>query len=79
VAAGVGKLFEQSLESLTRKEKEMRECKPYFIVVKFVKKGNFKIWKDYDEGHIWGSPVYEVVDYFNSYKDAQNCVKTCKA
>jgi hypothetical protein len=29
-----------------------------------------KIWRDY--GEIWGSVIYEVLDYFNgSYKDAK--------
>ncbi len=57
----------------------MTKCKPYFIVVKFVEKGNFKIWKDYDDTHSWGSPLYDIIDYFDSYKEARRCVKICKA
>jgi len=38
-----------------------------YVVVKFTD-GRIKIWRDY--GEIWGSPIYEVLSYFNSYKDA---------
>ena len=31
-----------------------------------------RIWRDYGDGHVWGSAIYEVLDYFDgSYKDAK--------
>ncbi len=51
------------------------KCVPYFVVVRFIKDGKYKIWKDYSENHVWGSPIYEVLAYFNTHKEARNFVK----
>ena len=47
-----------------------------YVVIKFTD-GRVKVWRDYGEG--WGSPIYEVLDYFNSYKDARAFAKTARA
>lgn len=46
-----------------------------FVVVKFTD-GKIKIWRDH--GQIWGSPIYEVLDYFDSYKAARTFVKAAQ-
>ena len=60
----------------------MAKCKPHFIVFKHnnmsLLGARYEIWKDYDDTHIWDAPTYEVIDYFDSYKDAQACVRKCK-
>ena len=38
-------------------------------------KPNYQIWKDYDDTHAYGSPLYEIIDYFDSLKDARNHLK----
>ena len=31
-----------------------------------------RIWRDYGDGHVWGSAIYEVLDYFDgSYNQAK--------
>jgi hypothetical protein len=51
--------------------KEVRE-EMYFVVLKF-NDGRYKI--EYDWGdYAWGSPAYEVVDYFTDYSDAKKAV-----
>ena len=47
-----------------------------FVVVRFLENGKFKIWPDY--GEVWGSPLYEVLDYFDSHKVAQEFIRTKK-
>lgn len=40
-----------------------------WVLIKF-NDGRLKVWRNY-EGDIWGSPLYEVLDYFTgSYRDA---------
>jgi len=40
-----------------------------WVIIKF-NDGRLKVWRNYD-GDIWGSPLYQVLDYFTgSYKDA---------
>ena len=40
-----------------------------WVIIKF-NDGRLKVWRNYD-GDIWGSPIYQVLDYFTgSYKDA---------
>jgi hypothetical protein len=41
--------------------------------------GRYEIWKGYDDTYVWDAPTYEVIDYFDKYKEAQACVKKCKA
>ena len=39
--------------------------------------GKIKAWRDYDDGHVWGSAAYTVLDYItDSYRDAMNHAKT---
>ena len=32
--------------------------------------GRYSVFKDYDDGHRWGSPMYEVVGYADTHKEA---------
>jgi hypothetical protein len=59
----------------------------HWVVIKYVKAiddqyggkvGSYRIWADYDDGHIWDSPLYEVMDYFPSHKEARAAVKQMK-
>ena len=43
------------------------------VVVKFTD-GRYKIWADYGDD-VWGSPAYEVLDYFSDYRVAQKAVR----
>ena len=47
-----------------------------FVVVRF-RDGKFKIWPDYGD-IAWGSPAYEVLEYFDNYKTARQFVKAEK-
>ena len=40
-----------------------------YVVIKF-NDGRVKVWCDY-HNVAWGSPIYTVLDYFDSYKAAQ--------
>ena len=54
-----------------------------FVVIKFVeaagpnKSGKYEVWASY-EGDIWGSPIYEVVEYFPTFRAAQLAVRSYK-
>lgn len=59
------------------------KIKPYYILLKWNKKHaqnkskpNYQILKDYDDTHVWGSPLYEIIDYFDSLKEARQHIKT---
>ena len=46
-----------------------------WVIVKF-KDQSIKIWRDYDDGSTWGSPLYEVLGYFDgSFKQAREYSK----
>ena len=55
------------------------KIKPYYILLKWNMKhpenrnrtNLYEIWKDYDEGHLFDSILYEVIDFFDSLKDAR--------
>ncbi len=47
-----------------------------FVVVKFDDGGKYRIWRDY--GETWGSPIYAVLDYFDSHKEAREFVRWAK-
>ena len=36
----------------------------------------FEIWKEYNDTHIFDSPIYEIMGYFDTRKEAQAFVKT---
>ena len=64
--------------------KEMEiEMKKEFVVIKFVeaagpnKSGKYEVWASY-EGDVWGSPIYEVVEYFPTFRAAQLAVRAYK-
>ena len=47
----------------------------YFVIIK-TNKNSFdpnkvKIWECYDKTFAWGSAAYDVIDYANTYKEAQ--------
>tara|TARA_R110002074_G_scaffold156262_1_gene312436 strand:+ start:243 stop:428 length:186 start_codon:yes stop_codon:yes gene_type:complete len=42
----------------------------YFVIVKF-NDGKIKIWKDYHSDTIWGSPLYEVLGYADTFNEAK--------
>jgi len=44
-----------------------------FVVVRF-NNGKHKIWPDYGD-IAWGSPAYEVLDYFTNHKSAREFIK----
>ena len=52
------------------------ENEEYYTIIKFRMScptkdaGKVKIWKTYGD-HIWGSPIYELVGYADSFKEAQ--------
>ena len=48
-----------------------------WVVVKF-NDGRYKIWADYNDGWAWGSPAYEVLDYFTDYRAAQKAVRKAR-
>ena len=47
-----------------------------YVVIRF-NDGKYKVWPDYGD-MVWGSPVYEVLDYFPSHKAAKEFVKQRK-
>tara|TARA_R100001086_G_scaffold21184_2_gene10258 strand:+ start:3373 stop:3624 length:252 start_codon:yes stop_codon:yes gene_type:complete len=56
---------------------------PYYVVVRFgdresLNPGQLKIWRSHDPDHIWGSPAYEVLEYFSNRRDAQDFVRTTR-
>lgn len=48
-----------------------------YVVIKF-NDGKYKIWADYGD-IAWGSPAYEVLDYFPNHKSAKEFVKQQKS
>ena len=50
----------------------MTEIDKSWVVVKF-NEGRYDIWAD--DGNAWGSPAYEVLDYFTDYRAAQKAVR----
>jgi hypothetical protein len=56
--------------------------KPFYIVFKYdlnnplyEGKKEFSIKKEYDDGMIWDSPIYEVVGYFKTKAEASSAIK----
>ena len=61
----------------------MSEQEKYYVVVRIGDRerwsaGAVKIWRYYDPDAVWGSPAYEVLDYFSSRRDAQAFVRGYK-
>ena len=57
--------------------------KPFYIVFKWYpnspKQSYIEIAKEWDETHIWDSPLYEVLGYFDSRKDAKEFITNLKS
>jgi len=51
----------------------MIEIDRAWVVVKF-NNLRYEIWADYGDD-VWGSPAYEVLDYFTDYRVAQKAVR----
>ena len=55
------------------------KIKPYYILLKWNMKhpenryrtNLYEIWKEYDEDFLFDSILYEVIDFFDSLKDAR--------
>ena len=55
------------------------KIKPYYILLKWNMKhpenryrtSLYEIWKEYDEDFLFDSILYEVIDFFDSLKDAR--------
>ena len=55
------------------------KVKPYYILLKWNMKhpenrnrtSLYEIWKEYDEDFLFDSILYEVIDFFDSLKDAR--------
>jgi len=46
-----------------------------WVIVKF-RNNKIEIWRDYDDGFIWGSPLYQVLGFFDgSFKQAKEYSK----
>lgn len=58
-------------------EKGENDMKPFYILFRHNKPGEdvrFSIWKEYDDTKIWDSPILEVVEYYNTRKEAQSAL-----
>ena len=59
--------------------KKKMKIKPYYILLKWNMKhpenryrtNLYEIWKEYDEDFLFDSILYEVIDFFDSLKDAR--------
>ena len=54
------------------------KTKPYYVLIKWNKshpqnklKPSHEIWQDYNDSYAYGSPLYEVLDYFDSFASAR--------
>ena len=42
-----------------------------WVIIKDVKSGQIKAWRDYNDDHVWGAASYEVLGYHTgTYRDA---------
>jgi len=49
----------------------MKKIKKSWVIVRF-NDNKIKIWRDYGDDYVWGSALYEVLDYFDgSFIDAK--------
>ena len=59
--------------------KKKMKIKPYYILLKWnmthpenrYRTNLYEIWKEYDEDFLFDSILYEVIDFFDSLKDAR--------
>jgi hypothetical protein len=45
----------------------------HWVILRYVMgedAGRYSVFKDYDDGHRWGSPMYEVVGYADTREEA---------
>ena len=60
------------------------KLKPFYILIKYranhpqnkSKSNLYKIWKEYDDTCAYDSPLYDVLDYFDSLREARQHIKT---
>ena len=63
------------------------KVKPYYILLKWNMKhpenrnrtNLYEIWKEYDEAFLFDSILYEVIDFFDSLKDARQRMNELKS
>ena len=63
------------------------KIKPYYILLKWNMKHTenrnrtnlYEIWKEYDEDFLFDSILYEVIDFFDSLKDARQRMNELKS
>ena len=63
------------------------KIKPYYILLKWNMKhpenrnrtNLYEIWKEYDEDFLFESILYEVIDFFDSLKDARQRMNELKS
>ena len=63
------------------------KIKPYYILLKWNMKhpenrnrtNLYEIWKEYDEDFLFDSILYEVIDFFDSLKDARQRMNELKS
>ena len=63
------------------------KIKPYYILLKWNMKhpenrnrtNLYEIWKEYDEDFLFYSILYEVIDFFDSLKDARQRMNELKS
>jgi hypothetical protein len=58
------------------------KIKPYYILLKWNKsysqnksKPSYQIWKEYDDTIKFDSPLYSIIEYFDSLNEAKNKLK----
>ena len=55
----------------------------YYVIIKTNKNSydpnKVKIWECFDKPYVWGSAAYEVIDYANTYKEAQAIARKARA
>ena len=55
----------------------------YYVIIKTNKNSHdpdkVKIWECYDKNYTWGSAAYEVLDYADTYKEAQTIARQARS
>ena len=50
----------------------------FYAIIK-MNDGEVKIWKTYDDEHVWDSPIYEVFGYSSDWKGARKMAAEASA
>ena len=55
----------------------------YYVIIKTNKNSHdpekVKIWECYDKNYTWGSAAYDVLDYADTYKEAQAIARQARS